>query len=171
MKSNCPLSWIWKKVLCNTYMTPQITFKVKGLRENINFLTMRQWIGNSFEEIANWKKKYQKVKIWLNMASTIGLRWQQFIPSTKIITKSCSPITFSKVAKLGRYCLNSKKVLEGWSQRAGTFRPHPHPMWVYQWSNVWNATDYVGCTPRKYFRTFTVLTCTSTAYQTLWKHV
>ena len=41
-------------------MTSQITCKVNQLRENIDFLTLRQRISISFEEIFNKKKKYQK---------------------------------------------------------------------------------------------------------------
>ena len=51
----------FQKWCCAIRMTSQIMRKLNQLRENINFLTLRQSISISFEDIVNEKKKYQKM--------------------------------------------------------------------------------------------------------------
>ena len=70
------------------------------IREDNDFLTLRQRISISFEEIVNKKKKYQKsqnltkhgVKNLVAMATSYTL-------DKIFFTESCSPINFSESGK------------------------------------------------------------------------
>ena len=94
-------------------MTSQTTCKVNQLSENIDFLTLRHRISNNFGEIVNLKR-YQKSQNLTNygVENLVAMATSHTLDK-KFLRNLVLQYILVKVAKLRRYCINSKEVLEG----------------------------------------------------------